>query len=378
MPGVNWAIWSRICQRTPLPANTAPNIGLIGGQCLTNYRVDWYVDYNPGTPQVVNNFVTSFPGPLTDVWISTEVTPNGALSWIGRARNNVGAVTQAQLLVDSSGAGQVTNPRWRVQRSDGLPDTCGNAPPIISLPPTPPATTFNTTIQYGPQIREVTVNLPTLDVGNWPNFSFSPTLVIEGTTFEFSTDGVEITFAPNFAFNNNAGPSVNTGPVTVDLSEVNQNIQNLEETVNIQYETLTGGGEVDLTGIIDLIRCCACEENVTYSPVAVTGNPAGDTFVLPEQTVAVVINGANLGNPGIRTQSGAGSAPGVYYWGWCAPCYGGSSGGERIPLQFESQSIVLSEGATGILVSPTYGATCSVIAIVKEKNCDVNGTVSVS
>jgi len=99
-------------------------------------------------------------------------------------------------IISARGNGLLAMPTFTVSRPDGLPDSCGNNPGTVILPATPPANNVTVTTNYGNQIRPVTVNLPTLETGNWPNFSFSPVFDVEGTRFEFLPDGLVLDFNP--------------------------------------------------------------------------------------------------------------------------------------------------------------------------------------
>ena len=148
---------------------------------------------------------------------------------------------------------------------------------------------------------------------------------------------------------------------------VNAAVNNLTNVIN----NVCRQQPIDLTQVINAIKCYCGEQNVTYRTQSIVSNSTGGVFQLPSGTVACIISG----NPGaslrVPRQAGGGNSPDVYFWGHCAIAYGNSNGGTRTKLQFASQSIEVDNQPAKILISPYYELTASVIAVVKELNCNV-------
>jgi len=273
------------------------------------------------------------------------------------------------------GAEQVSEPVVYGKYITIFPDTpqCGDRVPPPNLPATPPPNTyiFND-INIGGQLGPITVSLPDLNVDLWPEFSFNPRIDMGGFSFEFQLAGIDINFPegvtiPGSSSGTDLQPVLNridesTLGIRTDISEVLTEIDELDESISEQLSTLES-----------LIRCCCCEENVTYESTTLSTNSSGGRFSLPENTVAVRILGTDIDINRIRSQNGSGDAPTVYYWGWYSVSYGNGDGGERIPLSFLSTAIAVAPRAEFIAVSPYFAAKCTVIAIVKNKNCEPGG-----
>lgn len=376
----NW-FWDRTCQEQPVPANSRLGGGQVGGQCPgVLYTVTASVN-NAGIGLPPNNIqsisLTNCLGPIKDIWISTRPGGNGRQFVLNVLDADDTVPREAVIGSDAVGNPQITNPRYTISPVDA----CGPRTGLPPLPVTPPPVSFPITVQLGDEVRTRTVNLPTLDVSNWPQFTFSPTIQIDGVTFEFDFGGVTISFE--------GGSSTPPGPTPTNISEdienisnqittvnntVNQidnSVNNVENTVTNITEILQGDEIVDLTQILNAIKCYCGEENATYQSAPIVTGTSGGVFTLPANTVAIVVTGNPSSNLRVRSQAGGGSSPDVYWWGHIAVAYGGADGGTRVPLQFESQSIRCDDGASHIVVSPYYELTCSVTAIVKELNCNV-------
>lgn len=381
--GLTRWFWDRQCQDAPLPNSGRGNGGLIGGQCAgVLYTVTGIVNNaNAGLPpnNVQSISLSNCLGPLRDVWIATRPGGNGRqyVLYVLDADDTV--PREAIIGSDAIATPVISNPRFTISPVD-------NCPPNTSIPPlpvNPPPISLPITVRIGQEERTRIVNLPGLDVSNWPQFTFSPTIEIDGITFSFDVGGVNISYEGG-----STTPPAPTPPdIEQEIEQVIETINNVDNTVNnIENEienvtntvnnintTINNELIADLTEILNAIKCCCCEENVTYETQTIEANSPGGVFDIPSNTVAVIISGGNFDLNLIRTQAGSGSAPNVFYWGWASVNYGSANGGERIPLQFENQSLAVAEGATSVQVSPTFGATCSISVVVKEKNCNEHG-----
>lgn len=378
--------WDNQCREQPLPANQRGTEGFAGGQCATQYQVRFYLDRRGGNTLIGTS--TAINGPLARVWVETTGENTTNRTWTGQVVSAVGGTRTVPLGGDNpfgtANGSPYSNPRFEIIRVDGLPDNCGDTPPTVTYPITAPPTFINIPVTIGPQLRNVRVDLPGLDVSNWPQFTFSPTIQIGDLTATFDVGGVTVEYVPTSTLPPTPEVENTTNIETINNTTNNTNntvnnieneVENVRNTVENIQTTINNGIPVDLTEVINLIKCCCCEDNVTYETQAIISSSAGGVFDIPENTIAVIVSGSDFDPNFIRTQQGGGSSPDVYYWGWASVNYGSASGGERVPLQFESQSLPCGEGATSVLVSPTYNSRCSITAIIKEKNCNEHGSI---
>lgn len=376
--------WDNQCRQNPLPAPQRGAEGFVGGQCPVTYRVEFLLDRRGGNTIAIQT--TDITGPLSRIWIETTGENTTNRTWTGRVEAQSGASRSSVIGSDNpfgtANGSPYSNPRFRIIRMDGLPDNCGDRPPTISYPATPPPTFINLPVTIGGQQREVRVDLPDLDVSNWPEYTFSPTIQIGDITARFDFGGVTVEYTPTTTIPTAPIPDIQqnieninntTNNTNNTVNNIENEIENVRNTVENINTTINNGIPVDLTEVINAIKCCCCENNVTYESEIVVSNSLGGIFGIPENTIAVIISGSDVDLDLIRTQTGGGDSPPVLFWGWYAVCYGNSSGGERIPLQFESHSVAVGEHAKAILVSPTHNARCSIVAIRKEKNCNEHG-----
>lgn len=374
--------WDSQCAEQPIPETSRDGAGLLGGQCpgvlytVTGIitRTNVLPPNNPDAEFAVANCL----GPLRDVWITTRAGGNGR-QFVLNVIDSTGFKREGILGSDQITNPVIVNPRFRITPVDNC--GIGIVPP--PLPVLPPPNTFNIPITIGGEQRTVTVNLPEFDTSNWPEFTFSPTLEIEGALFEFDFGGVNITYeggsstppprvAPEIeqeidTVNNTVNNVNNT------VNEIVNEIENVTNTVNNIQTTINNELIADLAEILAAIKCCCCEDNVTYETETIATNSEGGVFNVPDDAIAIIISGSDFDLNDIRTQSGSGTAPTVFYWGWASVNYGGTTGGERVPLQFENQSLPVGEGATSVLVNPTYNSRCSVSVVLKRKNCNEHG-----
>jgi len=385
IPAVSQFAWNRICNLFPPDPSAVTSQPFQGGQCPgVNYRIET-IDPQRGIVGPTNSRPVII-GPISSIRVVfgpsgwQNNTPFFPLTYTIQGVAANGAFNQGTDTRISTPQRDVRGWYFSIARSDGQPDTCGSVPPVQQLPVLPPPNQITINAPIFNQQRDITITLPEYDVTNWPNYEWSPVIEFDGIRAEFTTEGITLDLPDGVVFN----PPVNINPVIENINNTTNNvdtnvndIENATENItniveNIQT-ILNNGTEVNLEPVLEAIRCYCGEESVTYgTQQIVTGSPGG-VFNLPENTIAVLISGSNFDPNFIRTQDGGGNSPTVFYWGWASINYAGASGGERIPLQFESQSLACAENATSVLVSPTYNSSCSVIAITKELNCNVNG-----
>lgn len=381
--GLTRAFWEAQCRETPIPASNRVTGGLIGGQCPgVSYTVTGIINNTqlglpPNNTQQFS--ITNCTGPLRDVWITVQPGGNGR-QYVLNVLDVDDVTPRTQTLgSDNIANPTITNPRFTISPVDNCPPQ--TQPP--TLPVTPPPTSFPVTVNIGSEQRSFTVNLPEFDISNWPQFTFSPTINIGGVTFSFDIGGVNISFEGGTAL-----PPAQTPPaIEQEFESVNNTINNVNNTVNNienEIENVTNtvnnieniiNNEViaDLTEILNAIKCCCCEENATIEPTTIATGTSGGVFSLPENTIYVVIEGTGFNPNFLRSMEGGGSSSKVWFWGWYAVGYGGSDGGERINLQYESHAIPVSEGASTINVSCYTGTTATITAFTKELNCNEHG-----
>jgi hypothetical protein len=125
-----------------------------------------------------------------------------------------------------------------------------------------------------------------------------------------------------------------------------------------------GGGEdcpdcffepTDLTEVLeklDEIIECACQEEDKFVTQSF-GTAKGALVTVPTWIKSATLDVVNIGE-GVRSQLGEGTAPDVFYLGWCA--FGvGSRLGERMPLSFGSNVFLSkSEGFTSFSYSLNF------------------------
>jgi|SRR5687768_4330727 len=372
VPALNRYFWDRICRDDPLPNPQDVSSPFYGGQCPILYTViGSLVRTDLQNPQEA--FI-DVQGPISQLYIRRFLNTNtNEITYSLNVRGASGTLQVVGIGSHSRTTNPVLDQYVRVRTFFPTDqDNCGNRPFTPTLPATPP-TTFNLPVNIGGSNRTVQVSLPGLDTGNWPSFEWTPSISFDGITVDFGVDGIDINFPDGVLPPRNTGGGGDNTQVLNEINNVQNTVNNLQTTVNNQLEIIQGDQQVDLTEILELIKCCSCENDVTYTEQTIASGTTGGVFELPDHTIAVVVSGSPSGNFSVRKQGGGGNSPDVFYWGHIAVCYGPSDGGTRIPLQFESQSIAVESDGAKILVSPYYELTANVTAIVKEKNCNVDG-----
>lgn len=362
--------WRRICDpRPPQFQNSEP----AGGQCVgILYDAQCYNENGVPVNWVTNSGGGPIPGRIVSFSAQLlNLDPAGT----GKYRNftigfiNTAGAVRGRGMNDPAGA-YLYDERWSAQliRADGLPDTC-----FRPDPPPPPVDPPDTIINVPVTVNNVTYNydveLPDLVTNDWPDFEFSPTFKIGDVTAEFTLGGINF---PDLNFPD--WPEI--PPIEVNLTPTLNAIADLDAVlqiglgnININLEGIRGPGGVDLTELEELIRCCACEEGLTYAVSAVAPSNPGGKFPLPGDCVAVVVFADLPFTGSTPTISRSGTEPDVFLWGTVAVGYGDGFDGVVQRLSYAEQSVPTSEAASTVTVTPHYQNTCSIIAITKQRNC---------
>lgn len=362
--------WDNLCDTPENP--DAPQYPL-GGQCPgIPYDVQAYNPQGQPINWVTNSGGGPIPGPITTfVFQLLNLDPDGS----GKYRNvacgfgNADGLTRGRGLNDPAGA-YLFDRSYSAQlfRTDGLPDLCEELPPIIQ-PPDPPDVNILVPVIINNQRFSFPVNLPDLNVNNWPDFEFRPVFNLPDVTFEITPEGINV---PDLDFPGwpPVPPiDVNIAPTLNAIANVDANLQIGLGNINVQIGDLRGVNDVDLSELEALIRCCCCEEGVTYEASAVVAATGGGIFGLPSGTVAVVVSATLPFTASTPTISRAGTERDVYVWGTFAVGYVDGTSGTVERLSYSEQSYPVAERAVNISVTPHYGNTCSIIAVTKLRNC---------
>lgn len=361
--------WDRICAP---PAPVRPGFRPIGGQC-PGVLYDLQL-YDPaGQPSFWQNTSGggALAGPMLDVrftLVGRDPAGSGRFSGIVCGFTNVDGAVRGRDKSDPSGQ-FLYDSTWSVElfRTDGLPDDCTVPPP--PPPPVPPPTIFNIPITVNNVRNNYQVTLPGLDLGQWPDFTFAPTFTIGDITAEFTLEGINF---PDLDF-----PDWPKRPlVDVDLTPTIELLENLDVVLqvglgnlNIQIGNIGGSGDVDLTELEALIRCCACEDGVTYVPEVISNGTAGGSFVVPIGCVALSFIASMPLASNTPTISRSGNEDDKFLWGTFAVGYAVGTAGISQRLSYQSQSAPIAENAQTVTVTPHFGNTCAIIGIVKIKDC---------
>jgi hypothetical protein len=162
----------------------------------------------------------------------------------------------------------------------------------------------------------------------------------------------------------------------VDLNPTLNAVANLDAVLqvglgnlNIQIGDIGGSGDVDLTELEALIRCCACEDGVTYEAVTISEGTTGGAFVVPANCVAIGFLASLPLTASTPTISRSGDEDDKFLWGSFAVGYAAGTAGTSERLSYPSQSTPIAENAQTVTVTPHYGNTCAIIGIIKMRNC---------
>lgn len=351
--------------------NESPGTGgaqsqVIGGQCAVNY-----VLFASGTVQNGQMWSQQWvlPGPIRSVRM--EVTQQGGFRvWNLVVVYGPNSLTFTGQLISSqstSPTGFLATWQYSLTRQDGQPDNCGNGPPV-TLPPNPPQWNTTTNIQVGPQSISVPVSIGGVDVANYPNFNFDPTVTIDGSVqVQIGPSEVQLIFPePINLFPDTLFPVVNP---LVNLAPALQLLSGNQIEINNNIEIIQGeiveGVPVDLDPVLQLIRACCCSPNYVYSTSLVSASTRGGVFDLPEGTCAVLVS--QTVNP-VRSPmaSGEGFVPDARWEGWISFGRDGKPG-TRSQIQWRDGGYPVPPDCNSILIFGLYNSSYSITAVIKTK-----------
>ena len=362
----NESLWNRICRDVPL---SAPVGAVAGGQCPVFYNVRCFFT-SPTTGASAGSSLRNFvQGPIAR--LSAEEFPgtvSGTSSYRVTIQDALGNV-----FVDPVSTNQTVRNalrRWQVDRSDTLPDNCGNGTPVRRTvpisPPTLPSTVNINRGDFTNVSSPITFN--DYDGSNWPSFSFSPDITIAPFRYRALPEGLDITVDPelSLAFVPPV-PVVGLPEIILTAGEILSAVTVLAPVINAILD-LASGTDVDLTEIERLIRCCSCGENDQVQSESLFGSSQGGVFAIPSDTVSVELLLSDPVSSRTPRQAGNGGSQDVYHWGWYSFGRTLGSSGERNPLQFKRGSILVPQGAKSFEFAAHYGnsASASIIRIVRD------------
>lgn len=228
--------WDRLCPDNPLPAESVAQDAppFFGGQCPAQYRVDYLAREKNGG--VAGSGFVLLTGPIQVLHGAVErqsTTQESGVIYYQAPTHNGGNLVRNS--VGTRSIGILQRVEFTLTRTDGNPDSCGNSPGIIVVPPVPPPPNITIPINYDGQTRPVTVNFPNFETGDWPNFNFEPVFDVEGTRFEFLPDGLNIDFNPalNFPATGNGGGNQVTN-IQNTVGDIVSVVTDIQQTVEEQ------------------------------------------------------------------------------------------------------------------------------------------------
>lgn len=364
MPGRQ--LWDNLCRTTPNPASSS-DAPFRGGQCAITYSVKGSLLRTDITnPQEAT--ITGVTGPIQRVFWTSVYNPGTLANTISINVVDANGLLRTQGVGDENPNNRTVYDRY-ITITPPTPD-CGDRIPIPSLPASPPPTTYIINdINVSGQVGPITVSLPDLNVNNWPDFTFSPRIDLGGITAQFDLGGITIDL-PDSTVIGQGGSSTDLTPVLNRIDEQTLAVRTDISDVITDVEDLSTLVSSKLDSLESLIRCCCCEENVSFSIQVVVTNSLGGRYELPENTIALRIIGSDFQLDRLRTQSGSGDAATVFYWGWYSIAYADGNGGDRVQLCYQEQAVYVFPHAKFITVNPVYDSRATIVAVIKEKNCN--------
>jgi hypothetical protein len=362
----NESLWNRVCRDVPL---SAPVGAVVGGQCTVLYSVRCFLT-NPQTGASIGSSLRSnVQGAIRRA--SAEEFPgstSGTSSYRITIEDALGNVFVDSVLTNSAVRNAIR--RIQIDRQDGLPDSCGNGTPVgRTIPPVPPTLPSTINVNQGDFTNvQSPVTYNDLDLGSWPDITFSPDITIPPYRYRALPEGLDIEVDPEFSLAFVPPVPVLLDPVVVGgITEILTTVLAAAPVINLILDILQNP-VVDLEELERLIRCCSCGENDTEETSGLFTNVEGGSFGLPDGAVSVSLSMVGTPTEQTKIQLGSGSSPDVYYWGWYS--FGGSIGeaGERHPLSFKENSIIVPENAKSFHFAAFYGnrASGSVRSIVRD------------
>lgn len=360
----NRGFWNEVCSLDPIPGAYPQNVS--GGQCNVQYR--WFVDFSSPSVEGTRSdpFNATYLGAIRNPRLIFTRINNDRQVRMDFQFQTVTGTTHTFFVVNGDLDKMPFARAVRFVRVDGQPDNCGTIPVTRNVV-RPINNTFNTTVNIDGTDITFPVTLGDIQISNNDVISFNPTLQTSLGDFSIELGGINIELVPDVVIN----PS--TGGSSTDLQPVLNRID--ESTLQLSTEiseviteisdlgTLITGEFADLE---NLIRCCCCDENVTFQSQIIVSDTFGGTFELPDKTVALSIVVSGDITPGTKKQFGSGTAPNVFYWGWYAIGSDANNPGDRRELHYSNQAVFVPEFAKSITVNPIYNNRCTVIAVIRQ------------
>lgn len=370
--------WDRLCP-APEQQPPSPDKPFSGGQCCTNYRITWRVISPNVSPEPIS---VTRPGKVGSMRIAYERNSLGEIS--GRrfelpvGLNCPGRTPSFLFLAAQTGNNGVFNPIQviidSVVRTDAQPDTCGELPPQfpIILPP-PDALDFNTPITIGGDTYNFNIVIPVTQFNPTVNFRPEFNVDVGGINVNFDMGGVNVDFTPeinlpSFPANEDPRSPTNRPPPVpprppsgggcpdVNLQPV------LNAIADVDADLAVVGTNVEL-----LLDCDRCDRPPVESPdLGTIAYPASQSRQVSIPTSAVWIRVLIEQKPvNAKMQAGIAS-PDVYYCGWHS-FGGGSSAGERIPINYLDNVYPVPEGASSFSFTTYTGFEASLTIYTYEE-----------
>lgn len=221
-------------------------------------------------------------------------------------------------------------------------DTCGNPQPSYPpVQPTPNNLSLTVPVFVSPTLT-IPVNFvyvrPTIDINGTANIKFNPNFNIKAPDLNLNFE-----FGP---FNITIGPSAGGGqPSIPPAPDPRPNPPKLPPSDESDSCDLT---EVNRK-LDELLDCDRCDPTYTFGSQSLgTGNSfSGD--VSGKELLFLDVDLTTVPQ-NVKSQSGGGVAPDVYYAGWYAFTFSGVPG-DRHPIHYQLNSFKAPEGATGAIAT---------------------------
>lgn len=362
--------WSRACNDFPPPPpefDPAPNFE--GGQCQVRYRIqifgESYSNLGGGLlcqPLAFNSGIPEVWGEIEGIRVEYTLGGRGIRVWCrchgvaSQPRNPNVVEVSLGAYNSSAGCQPPIVSSVDVNRSDGQPDLCGDPRPDWPLG-NPPQQNLDFNINVG--TPDNPINEPVSIV---PNDNGTYTINIGDLSFNFDGVNVSYDFSPS-------GRPPQSTPEGISFGEGDRDTaaETAEDVREILEQLTQGGGECDLTPVLDKLDCL---ESVTraLAPTALTADedPVVIAQVTATQSDNVFYVGGNRGNSAYVVGTIVGNVPsqvriyklsgspqdveaGFGNWSLCAP-----GAAQSTP---NSEFNIISTRQTVFPLDPTRGLT---------------------